>query len=262
MSTFQTSWMQAVVLLFGLGLGSGVYAQSLAGVWRADLATGSLTLRMEQRGATVSGVIESGGRIVANLSGTAQGDSARGAAASPEGEGSFEARATQDTLALILAQEAGPRQQAARLPLEFRRVSLSATPSATGPNGAGGAARPTTRPASAAGGDPRLIGRWSHQDVIVSSGASFASEQFLAFSDDGSVVYARGRAAGGGAGWSFDGGAGGGGERGRWRASEGQLFLERPDGQWARVGRYGMTEDGRTLRIIDEGGARTLWSRR
>lgn len=258
MSTFQTLWMRAGVFLLGLGLGSGVWAQTLAGVWRADLATGSLTMRLEQRGVTVSGVIESGGRLIANLSGTAQGDSARGAASSPDGEGSFEARATQDTLSFVLAQEAGPRQQAARLPLEFRRVSHSAA----APGGTGAASRPTTRPATAPAGDPRLVGRWSHQDVIVSSGASFASEQFLAFAEDGSVVYVRGRAAGGGAGWSFDGGSGGGGERGRWRASEGQLFLERPDGQWARIGRYGMTEDGRTLRIIDESGARTLWSRR
>lgn len=245
----------SLALICGL-ISEQAFAESLTGQWQSDLPGGVMSLRLEQRGNAVNGVIESGGRLIANLSGTAQGDSARGVASSPQGSGTFELEARRDALSLVLAQEAGPNQQAARLPLEFRRVSASVS------GGAAGSSAPRAGGAEGVGGDPRLVGQWSSQDVIVSSGASFAAERFLAFGPDGSVSFSRGRAAAGGAGWSFDGGAGGGAERGRWRARDGVLFVERPDGQWARVGRYGMTEDGRTMRIIDDGGGRTLWSRR
>jgi hypothetical protein len=252
--------VRAVLMWVCLAMAPGAWAQSLAGTWQSDFPGGSMTLRLQVRGNVVSGVIESGGRLIANLSGTAQGDNARGAASSPEGQGSFEIQVRQDAMSLVLEQEAGPQQQAARLPLAFRRLSMA--PSQSASSGAGIPSRNTMADASDAGGDPRLVGRWSSQEVIVSSGASLASEQLLAFGADGTVVSARGRAAGGAAGWSFDGGAGGGAERGRWRARDGSLFIERSNGQWARIGRYGMTDDGRILRIIDDSGGRTLWSRR
>jgi hypothetical protein len=40
------------------------------------------------------------------------------------------------------------------------------------------------------------------------------------------------------------------------------LFVLGKSGQWTRVGSYGLTEDGRTMRIAYEGGGRKLWSRR
>jgi len=252
--------VRMVLMWVCLAVAPGAWAQSLAGTWQSELPGGSMTLRLQVRGNVVSGVIESGGRLIANLSGTAQGDSARGAASAPEGQGSFEIQVRQDSMSLVLEQEAGPQQQAARLPLAFRRVSN--VPSQSASSGAGTPSRTPVPDAAEVGGDPRLVGRWSSQDVIVSSGASLASEQLLALGADGTVAYARGRAAGGGAGWSFDGGAGGGAERGRWRARDGSLFIERANGQWTRIGRYGMTDDGRILRIIDDAGGRTLWSRR
>ncbi|HWC03047.1 MAG TPA: hypothetical protein VHF87_09755 [Methylomirabilota bacterium] len=39
------------------------------------------------------------------------------------------------------------------------------------------------------------------------------------------------------------------------------LYLAGPSGQWQRVGRYGVTEDGQTMRITYDAGGRKLWSR-
>jgi hypothetical protein len=88
-----------------------------------------------------------------------------------------------------------------------------------------------------------------------------ASEEFLVFRADGSYAYGKGRSVAGGSGWSFEGG-GGPSETGRWRAADGIFYVLQPDGQWGRVGRYGMTDDGQTMRIIYDRGGRKLWSRR
>ena len=39
------------------------------------------------------------------------------------------------------------------------------------------------------------------------------------------------------------------------------LFLAGSEGPWRRIGRYGMTEDGQTMRITYDRGGRKLWSR-
>jgi hypothetical protein len=66
----------------------------------------------------------------------------------------------------------------------------------------------------------------------------------------------------GGAGWSAQGSGVGPIESGQWRARDSILYVMQPDGQWGRVGRYGMTEDGLTMRIIYDRGGRKLWTRR
>jgi hypothetical protein len=98
--------------------------------------------------------------------------------------------------------------------------------------------------------------------MISSGDASMTSEQVLIFRADGSYTYGQGRAVAGGSGWSFDGGQGGATERGRWRTEGEILYLAGQNGQWQRIGRYGMTEDGQTMRITYDRGGRKLWSRR
>jgi hypothetical protein len=120
---------------------------------------------------------------------------------------------------------------------------------------------PAAPPGSAAG-DPRLVGTWVGQTLITSGDASMASEEYLIIRADGSYAYGRGRAVAGGAGWSAQGGGGGPIESGQWRAQDSVLYVIQPDGQWGRVGRYGMTEDGQTMRIIYDRGGRKLWTRR
>jgi len=39
------------------------------------------------------------------------------------------------------------------------------------------------------------------------------------------------------------------------------LFVHGQNEQWARMGTYGMTDDGSTKRITYEGGGRKLWNR-
>jgi hypothetical protein len=107
-----------------------------------------------------------------------------------------------------------------------------------------------------------VVGDWVFEDVIVSGSASFASQEMLSIGADGSYALRRGRAAGGGSNWSFSGASDGQVERGRWRAQGGVLFVADASGQWARVGSYGLTEDGRTMRIVYDGGGRRIWKRR
>jgi hypothetical protein len=109
-------------------------------------------------------------------------------------------------------------------------------------------------------GDMRVVGTWVGQTLITSGNASMASEEFLVFRADGSYAYGRGRAVASGSTWSAEGG-GGPIERGRWRAANSVLYLLQQDGQWRRIGRYGMTEDGRTMRITYDRGGRKLWTR-
>ena len=78
---------------------------------------------------------------------------------------------------------------------------------------------------------------------------------------DGTYLYGTGRAVAGGGNWSWNGGNGGDEERGRWRAANGVLYVLGQDGQWARVGAYGMTEDGTAMRITYDSGGKKLWNR-
>jgi hypothetical protein len=88
-----------------------------------------------------------------------------------------------------------------------------------------------------------------------------AIEHFLVFRADGSYSSGTGRAVAGGIDWHQEGG-GGPVEHGRWRAQDGIFFVRQPNGQWGRVGRYGMTDDRQTMRITYDGGGKQLWSRR
>ena len=88
------------------------------------------------------------------------------------------------------------------------------------------------------------------------------SEEFLVFRADGSYAYGKGRSVAGGSGWSFEGGGGGPTETGAAGAPRtASSTCSSSDGQWGRVGRYGMTDDGQTMRIIYDRGGRKLWSR-
>jgi hypothetical protein len=186
------------------------------------------------------------------LDGAVNGTYSRGTVASKEGNGQYEAQLQGDVLQLLITQQAGPNQRAASLPMQFRRAGAAATAK---PPAAGGAV-------DASVGDQRLIGHWTSQEILGGGGAALASEEHLVFRADGNYAYGKGRTAGGGTDWSYDGGSGGDVERGRWRAEKGVLFVLVQNGQWARVGSYGMTDDGSTMRITYDGGGRKLWSRR
>lgn len=242
-----------LILLLWSGLLWPVLAWSqvagLSGTYTLDAPGGTFTARIDVKGTTLTGTVDLDGKPLLKLDGLVNGTYSRGTVASKDGGGQYEAQVQGEVLQLLISQQAGPNQRAASLPMQFRRAS-AATP-----------AKPSAGTVASAVGDQRLIGHWLSQEILGGGDASLASEEHLVFRADGNYAYGRGRTAGGGADWSFDGGSGGEAERGRWRAEKGVLYLLVPDGRWARVGTYGMTDDGSTMRIVYDGGGRKLWSR-
>jgi hypothetical protein len=225
---------------------------TLTGTYAVQTQRGLLVVRMQVNGGRVIGTLEAPGSSPIALSGEALGPYARGTMSSGGETGEFEALAEGQTLSMRLWT------RTETLPLRLERVNVGTAAPAPGPVPA-----PSPGPAvQTSAGDPRLVGNWAAQTMIGSGDASMTSEQVLIFRADGSYTYGQGRAVAGGSGWSFDGGAGGATEQGRWRTDGEILYLAGRDGQWRRVGRYGMTDDGQTMRITYDGGGRKLWNRR
>lgn len=244
--------LRVLWLLLGLLCSSMAWAQEagLAGTYTLDAPGGRFVARIDVKGNALSGAIDLNGNRMLDLAGAVNGNYSRGNVSSKDGAGTYEAQVSGNVLDLVISQQAGPRQRAATLPLKFRRAEAAAA-SKPVPGGA----------TDASVGDRRLVGHWVYQEILGGGGASLASEEHLVFRADGNYAYGKGRTAGGGADWSYDGGSGGDVERGRWRANNGVLFVLVQDGQWARVGTYGMTDDGSTMRITYDGGGKKLWSR-
>ena len=216
-------------------------AAGFTGTYVIDDAQARIVVRLEEQGARLTGTIEFGGRTCINLAGPIRDNTARGSATSKDGAGEFDAQVDGGTLSIIVSQQDGPNQKAVRLPLLFQRAGATVMGHDTV--------------------DPRLVGHWSYQNLIVSGNASFASEEHLIFRADGSYVYGKGATAAGASDWSFDGGRGGDREHGLCRAQDGVLLVQGRDGQWLRIGTYGMTGNAGALRITYDGGGRKLWSR-
>jgi hypothetical protein len=235
---------------------SFAYAQlpagDLAGTYALLTQRGQMVVRIEVTGGQLTGTLDVPGSSTIALRGNALGRYARGTISSPVDTGEFEALVEGDTLALTLSQKAQT------VPVRLTRVDTS---TAVTPPGKVPVLSPAP-PVQSGASDMRLVGIWVGQTQISSGDASMASEEFLVFRADGSYTYGRGRAVAGGSGWSYDGGGDGATELGRWRTEDGVYYILGQNGQWKRVGRYGMTDDGQTLRIIYDAGGRKLWSRR
>jgi hypothetical protein len=227
-------------------------ADELPGTYAVQTPRGVMVVRIEVSGGRLAGTLDVPGTRTIALRGQALGRYARGTMSSGGESGEFEALVQGETLNLRLSTTAQS------VPLQLQRVnpSTAAVPPGPAPAPGPGAAVQT------GAGDPRLVGTWVGQTMISSGDASMTSEQFLIFNADGSYMYGQGRAVAGGSGWSHDFGSGSAPERGRWRSEDGILFLAGQGGQWKRIGRYGMTDDGQTMRITYDGGGRKLWSRR
>jgi hypothetical protein len=229
----------------------------LTGTYALETQRGLMVVRIEVSGGRLAGTLDVPGTSTIALRGDALGRYARGAISSAVDvdTGEFEALVEGDTLALKLSYKAET------VPLRLQRVATSTAappPGAPGPPGKGPA--PSPGPPVQTAGDPRLVGTWVSQSMISSGDASMASEQFLVFHADGTYVYGTGRAVAGGSSWSYEGG-GGATERGRWRTENGIYYISTQDGEWKRVGKYGMTEDGRTMMITNDRGGKKIWNR-
>jgi hypothetical protein len=235
-------------------------AAELAGDFVLDSPHGRNVVSLAVVGTLISGTVDFAGQPGLSLVGHCHGRYAHGTTVTDSALGEFEAQVEGDVLTFSIAYE-GEQSP----PVTFTRArggaatkpgARSAPPEAAAP--------PQAAPAPAAdAGDPRLIATWVYQSLITSGDSSLASEQLLILRADGTYAFVTGAAAGGGAGWSYDGGSGGNEtERGRWRADDGVLHMQAHGGSWRRLGKYGMTEDGQTMRITYDGGGKRLWSRR
>ena len=230
-------------------------AEDLTGTYATDTPRGAIVVRIEVASGRLVGTLDAPGSRRIVLSGTARGPYALGTISSGVDTGEFEALVEGKTLTLRLSQRAEV------VPLKLQRVNqTTAAPPPSPSPGSAPAPRPGP-PVVDGARDARLIGTWSAQTMITSGDATMTSEERLVFRDDGFYARGRGRAVAGGSSWSYDGDSGGPGEQGRWRTEDGVLFLAGLEGPWRRIGRYGMTEDGRTMRITYDRGGRKLWTR-
>jgi hypothetical protein len=227
--------------------------EDLTGTYATDTPRGAIVVRIEVVGGQLVGTLDAPGSRRIVLSGTARGPYARGLISSGGDTGEFEALVEGQILTLRLASRTEV------VPLRLQRVNQTTATPTPSPESAP-APRPGP-PVADGTGDARLVGTWSAQTMISSGDASMTSEERLVFRADGSYARGSGRAVAGGSGWSYDGGSGGPGEQGRWRTEDGVLYLAGTDGAWRRIGRYGMTDDGRTMRITYDRGGRKLWNR-
>jgi hypothetical protein len=238
---------------------SSVHAQlppdNLAGTYALETQRGLMVVRIEVAGGQFAGTLDVPGTSTIALRGNALGRYARGmiSSAVDVDTGEFEALVEGDTLALKLSFKAET------VPLRLQRVSPSTATAPSGPPGQGPAPGPGP-PGQTGAGDPRLVGTWVGQSMISSGDASMASEQFLVFNADGTYAYGTGRGVAGGSGWSYEGG-GGATERGRWRTENGIYYISTQDGQWKRIGKYGLTENGQTMMITYDRGGKKIWNR-
>ena len=236
--------MRATLFLVWFLFAANSQAAGFAGVYVLDTGNTRIVASIEVNGTALKGVLEAAGAEVISLTGIVNGASAQGDAASAGGRGEFMARLSGDLLDLELSEPAGPGHDASVLPLRLLREGVQRPPSVD------------------AAGDGRLVGQWVSQEVTVSGNASIASETLLLVYPDGRYALGSGRQVASGEDWSHRGSGNGTTERGWWQARSGVLSIAGPSGQWVRAGTYGITEDGRTLRIIYDTGERTLWSRR
>jgi hypothetical protein len=249
--------MRLLLLLGSLVVSCIAFAQvaGLAGTYVMESPGGTFVARFDVKGSLLTGTIDIAGQPLLRLSGAAKGNHSRGTIVSKDGNGEYEAVVQGDLLTLTISQQEGPNQRAASMAFQFQRADAAAAASPPAP------APPRPAQNDGAAGDQRLVGHWVYQEILGGGGASLTSEEHLVFRSDGNYAYGKGRTVGGGADWSYDSGGGGDVERGRWRAASGVLFVLGQNGQWARIGTYGMTDDGNAMRITYDGGGRKLWSR-
>jgi hypothetical protein len=272
------------------------------GTYIFEWPDGRSVAEIELDGNVLSATLVISGGYTVHLRGTAQGNSAHGNIVGKSGTGDFgefDAMVNENALQLALRpNEAEPLQLIFR---RATVDESAATPEVTVPDQVSSPApeeatvdtpseatvsdplsdsapdeaavdtpseatvpdQPSSSVPEGVGGDNQLIGTWVYQSLITSGDASYASESFQTFHADGTYSYGKGSTVAGGGGWSYNGGNGDGdSENGYWRAQDGVIYTSSSNSQWYRIGKYGMTEDGSTMRITYDNGNKKLWSRR
>ena len=217
---------------------------AFAGTYSGVVNGVATTLTIQQQGATLQGQADAVGYRY-TLSGAVNGVTARGRLDDPNTGGGMDVELSiqGDQLTLTLYDAFGQRT-----PTYFQR---------------GEAAQPGPTPGAANEAnverDPRLVGVWSHQEVMSGGGVSVATQLLLQINADGRYASGDARTVGGGANWSGDTGRSGDVSTGSWRTQGGIIYVKDGGIQWTPYARY--TVQGGSLMFTFGDGSTQLWQR-
>lgn len=279
----------AYVVVAAVAAAAAVQAQGLNGRYQGSIEGTPTTLVVQSQGGQLQGEVDASGYRYL-LAGQTDGTRAQGQLRDPQANAAMQFRLEPDGsgLVLVIVAQDPFSGQVQELPIRF--TSANGAAAVGGPlAGAGpGAGDPYEQQAGAAaagygdpygqqagagagygqagGGqlDPRLIGRWTASNTMVSGDASFVSSSSVTFGADGTYLYQDGPAYASG---SFDTGStsisstgGGGGDRGRWQVQGGMLYtMPQGYGQWQLLGRV-YIEGNRAL-VTYPDGSKTVWNK-
>ena len=215
----------------------GTYTGALNGV--------ATTLTIQQQGATLQGHADASGYRY-TLSGSVDGPTGRGRLDDPNTGGGVDVELSMqgDQLTLTIFDVYGQR-----IPAYFQRGAAAQS----GP-------APDAADEANVERDPRLVGLWSHQEVMSGGGISVATQLLLRIDANGRYVSGDARTLGGGANWSGDTGRSGDVSTGTWRTQGGVVYVKDGGvGQWVPYARY--TLQGSSLMFTFGDGSTQLWRR-
>ena len=180
-------------------LSSIIFAQeslSCDGIFHGNLLGIESTLHGQTTGANWNGTIDAGGYLF-NLKGSVKGMNLNGTMSDPQTGTSLPFRALLSGNQLtIYIHDINPLSgEKEDMELVFTRSTNQKPVTAS------------SKP-SAANIDQRLVGNWRYTDSYVSGQFSFATDYFMRFNQDGTMLWTDGRTAGGGPDISMDSGSG------------------------------------------------------
>jgi hypothetical protein len=246
-----------LVGIFTLALAVGC-GGDFGGTWEGTVDGTASTVELKQEGTSLSGKVAVG-NYAYQMSGTVDGESAKGILTDPSGAAmEYTAKRSGDDLTISVSNPFGGNRD-----FSFKRKAGGEKSGGGVPSGSlwggaagGGGASPSGSPgSSSAERDTALVGSWSRTEGMSSGGASFAAQQLLRINADGTFEQGAGRAAGGGAGWSAS--SGNGTEvvgRGKWSTKGNIVHV---DG--APYARYYV--EGSKLMFTFGDGSRQIWYR-
>lgn len=211
------------------------------------------TLQLQSSGNQMQGEIDASGYRYL-LQGQTDGNSAQGQLQDPQTGAilPFNLQTAGNEVQLVLMSGAQP------LSLVFQRTGGVKSPDSSAAQSGQGASQPGAQI------DPRLVGRWRHNDTMISGEASFVSNSYVTFSADGRYLYQDGAAYASGSSaygsTTIESQAAGGGDTGSWKVQGDQIYT-RPDatGQWQLLGRVYI--EGNSALLYYPDGSKTLWKR-
>lgn len=126
--------------------------------------------------------------------------------------------------------------------------------------GAAPDARPSTPGGTPGASGHPIIGRWATQVVMSSPAGSIATQMFMEFRPDGTMVDLGSRAMGGFGDASLGTGLEGGGDRGAWRVGGELLYVSYQGSAWVPFARY-QVDAARLALVYIQDGSTQIWYR-